>query len=148
MSETRTILNSHGDAVGELTLPDGTSEDVWTSLLTGYLTVYTPPDSATQVISKLQLYRQFGDSIILSFAAGNVLTGIVPSGKTRAVADFCWKLQTYLAAGGLYAALEEFGDRISDPIIAIDLTNPLYPYVTPTKLTTYRDQVKVYLGIP
>lgn len=106
--------------------------------------VYSTPtvDEQTEALAKvIQKARLFGDATIAQFALENVAMGITQAGKTRAVADYCQKLQYYMSTGSLYAALEEIQD------IADNTPPELAPFVTPERLAVYTNKIKAYLGI-
>lgn len=49
MSETRNILDTLGNIIGQLTLDDGTSESIWTEKLAQYSTVVSTSPTSTTV---------------------------------------------------------------------------------------------------
>lgn len=108
------------------------------------LEIYNTPTAEEQVLylsNILKDARDFGNALIAQFAMENVAQGITQAGKTRAVADYCYKIQYYLSTGSLYAAMEELQERVSD------CPEELAPYVTPARLTSYLNKLKTYLHI-
>jgi len=107
-----------------------------------WYTAYKNPISSIvdKSISRAQL---FGDTLIQQFAVENVLLGITQAGKTRAVSDYLVKLLTYLETGSLYAAIEQIDALIND-----GLDSNLSPFVTADRMTSYKNQIQDYLGIP
>lgn len=106
--------------------------------------VYNTPTAEEQMegLSKIiQKARTFGDATIAQFALENVAMGITQAGKTRAVADYCQKLQYYMSTGSLYAALEEIQE------ISVNIPPDLAPFVTQQRLAVYVNKIKAYLGI-
>ena len=53
--ETRNILNSSSSVIGTLTLPDGTSEDIWTAMLAPYALASTPLPNPSQSLKSINL---------------------------------------------------------------------------------------------
>lgn len=51
--ETRNILNSSSSVIGSLSLPDGTSEDIWTFLLAQYAAASTPAPVPAQALKSI-----------------------------------------------------------------------------------------------
>lgn len=107
---------------------------------------YSTPTAEEQsqfLASILSDARKFGDALIVQFAMENVGMGITAARKTRAVADYCYKIQYYLSTGSLYAALEELEDTMDD-----EIPEELSPFVTQSRLQTYVTKLKTYLQIP
>lgn len=107
--------------------------------------IYNTPtaDEQTEALAKvIQKARLFGDATIAQFALENVAMGITQAGKTRAVADYCQKLQYYTSTGSLYAALEEIQE------LSQNTPAELAPFVTSARLSVYANKIKAYLGIP
>lgn len=108
---TRNILDSFGNVIGQLTLPDETSEGAWTAALAPYtLASYTPPISpvvATAIIS----------------GSGSVTTS---SAQASTVGSMTYKpaAGTYLIDfnGGIYtggaSATGEFGLYVDSVLLA------------------------------
>jgi hypothetical protein len=110
------------------------------------LQVYNSPTAEEQtayLAGLLNDARNFGNALIGQFALENVAMGITAAGKTRAVADYCYKIQYYLSTGSLYAGVEELAERIS----LNDAPAELAPFVTQVRLTTYLNKLKTYLHI-
>lgn len=107
--------------------------------------IYNSPtaEEQTQTLVKiLDDAKAFGNALMVQFAMENIATGITQAGKTRAVADYCYKLQYYLSTGSLYAALEEINDKLDE------LPPELAPFITEARLIVYRNKIKTYLRIP
>lgn len=100
-----------------------------------------PSELAEQAIINA---RKFGNDLAALFAKENVVMGITAAGKTRAVTDYCHKLEHYMTTGSLYAAIEEINSMIAD--ITLPLLS-LSPFVTTARLNTYKAKIQTYLGI-
>jgi hypothetical protein len=107
--------------------------------------VYNTPTAEEQTVMLAKILedaKNFGTALIVQFAMENVAMGITQAGKTRAVADYCYKLQYYLSTGSLYAAKEEIEDKLDE------LPEELAPFLTAQRLTIYLNKIKTYLNIP
>lgn len=110
------------------------------------LVVYNTPTAEEQtayLAGILNDARQYGNALIAQFALENVAQGITAAQKTRAVADYCYKILYYLSTGSLYAAVEELEERIASN----DMPAELAPFITTERLTTYLNKLKTYLHI-
>lgn len=107
MSETRNILDTLGNVIGSLTLPDGTSENTWTQELSMYsnVTVNTPRTNIiTQTVSATA-------TITNSTSTLATLLSIVPQAGTY-LADFNASINT----GGA-SATGEFGIYVNGSLL-------------------------------
>jgi len=104
--------------------------------------VYFAPTPDQIVTKSLRGAEVFGRTLIESFKKENVLAGITQAGKTKAVADYCHKLEHYLGTGSLYAAIDEI-----DVLLLTVALSGLSPFVTSTRLNDYKTKLQVYLGI-
>ncbi len=102
--------------------------------------------TATQATeAAIQAAMQFGQNLILEFAAANVLAGITQAGQTQAVLDYTSNLTTCLTTGSLYAAIGDIEAMISDT--STTKAN-LSPFITNNILYNYLNQVQTYMGLP
>lgn len=139
---TRNILDKDGNIIGELTLPDETSEEAWAEKLGVYS--YVAPALTTQQIvdQKIQRAIDFGVSVIKSAATDNVIAGITQAGKTREVSDYLSDLERYLRSGSLYAALGSL-----EEMIAGEIPEDIQTWVSVERLTNVQSKIKSFLGI-
>jgi len=114
----------------------------WRDLTEQVYNTPTTEEQAAMLAKILEDAKTFGNALIVQFAAENIAMGITNVGKTRAVADYCHKLQYYLSNGSLYAAKEEIEDMIDEP------PSELAPFITAQRLTIYLNKIKTYLKIP
>lgn len=114
----------------------------WRDLTEQSYNAPTQDEQVEMLANIIQKARIFGDATIAQFALENVAMGITQAGKTRAVADYCQKLQYYMSTGSLYAALEEIEE------ISNNVPPELAPFVTSERLGVYTNKIKAYLGIP
>jgi len=84
----------------------------------------------------------FGATLKIEFAAENIAMGITQAGKTKAVADYLAKVIVYLDTGSLYEVINEVNSLISEGI-----PSELSPFVTESRLNTFKAKVQTYLGI-
>jgi hypothetical protein len=82
--ETRDILNYLGETIGQMQLPDGTSEEVWAAKLAPFAAA--PPSAESQLETALQRSvsqsRLWSDEIIEAFKKNN-LAYFLTSGLTN-----------------------------------------------------------------
>jgi len=107
------------------------------------LIVQPPPsaDPVTQVAENiLKPAIAFGQGLIIKFASENITMGITSSGKTLGVFQALQGVAALLQAGSLYAAITA--------INAVTIDGSLAPYLTTDRITTYRNYIQTYLGIP
>lgn len=84
----------------------------------------------------------FGNNMIIQAAVENVLLGITQLNKTKEVSDYLSNLQMYLRSGSLYAAINEI-----EVLKTAGLPSELSPFITETRLNTYKAQIQTYLGL-
>jgi 6-pyruvoyl-tetrahydropterin synthase len=85
---------------------------------------------------------QFGQDLIITFAAENVSQGITQAGKTRAVATYLANIQVLLNGGSLYGALDEIDD-----LVTAGIPSDLSPFITEQRLLNYKEIIEEYLGL-
>lgn len=83
----------------------------------------------------------FGQQLIVEFASENVLMGITQAGKTRDVADYLSNLMRYAQSGSLYEVINEV-----DRLIAEGLPSSLEPFITETRMNSFKQKVVDYLS--
>lgn len=74
--EKRNILDYQGNKIGEMELPSGTSEAVWTLKLSMYSLPPTVTPISVVVQSKILDYRKTADRLLTELYATNTLAGI------------------------------------------------------------------------
>lgn len=102
----------------------------------------TPTEIYTSIVIAAQT---FGQQLITQFAVANVMTGITQAGKTQAMLDYSNNLYLCLSTGSLYAAIDEINALIADT--SSEKSN-LYPFITDSILTGYKNQIQTYLHLP
>lgn len=83
----------------------------------------------------------FGNNLILEFAAENILMGITQAGKTKDVADYLSSLMRYTQTGSLYEVMAEI-----DRLIQTGLPPNLSPFITEERLLSFKTKVLEYLA--
>lgn len=96
-----------------------------------------PVDFAAIVKSAID----FGNELIIGFAAENVSMGITQAGKTKAVADYLVNVTRYAQTGSLYEVINEI-NRLSDA----GLPSELAPFITQTRLDAFKQKIVNYLS--
>lgn len=138
---TRDILDTNGNVVGQLTLPDDTSEDVWQQKLAIYLYIVPAPDPTIVIQDKIKAAMKFGKDLITAKSATQIQMGIVQAGKAKDVLDYTVNLVTYLMAGSLIAAEQEI-----DSLIAAGIPDELSPFVTIDTLNDTKQKIINFLA--
>jgi len=98
--------------------------------------------SAKQVVKyTVKAAIEFGNNLVVDFASENVLMGITQAGKTKEVADYLADLMRYAQTGSLYEVIAEI-----DRLIAAGLPTNLEPFITESRMNTFKQQVIDYLS--
>lgn len=139
---TRNILDKDGNIIGEMTLPDETTEEEWLDKLTPY--AYVKPNLTLQQVidTKVSASIVFGLEIIKNAATENVITGITAANKTREVSDYLANLERYLRSGSLYAAISEIDD-----LMALEIPEDISTWVSIEKLNNTKLKIQKFLGL-
>lgn len=137
--ETRDILNSRGEVVGQMSLPDGTSEEVWQEKLSRYLTpdIPSPLEQAKQ---KVEEAKVFGKKISDDFIAENLLLGITQLGLTNHVRKTLQEVKDALETGSIYDAITEIKNLNSEDFDETILTE--------NRILLFRRKIEQWLGVP
>jgi predicted P-loop ATPase len=94
-------------------------------------------EAAKIVISEAM---EFGRTLVVDFAAENVLMGITQAGKTKAVADYLSDVSRYTQTGSLYEVISEI-----DRLIQEGLPSDLEPFITESRLIAFKQKIIDYL---
>lgn len=117
-------------------------EDYWESLTEQGEQTPTQQEQLEHIKVIIKNAVDFGQGLIINFAAENVAMGITQAGKTRDVATYLAPLQVLLNGGSLYGAIDTIND-----LITAGIPSDLSPFVTETRLLEYREIIETYLGI-
>lgn len=83
---TRNIVNYQGSVIGQLTLPDSTSDSQWNTILAAYA---LPPTSLQDLIAKkISQYEQTAGELLNKIKAQNTLAGITPAQSAQMFSDY------------------------------------------------------------
>lgn len=108
---TRNILDSLGNTIGQLTLPDEATEGQWTAALTPY-TVVTPVVTAAALIKTIK--KSGVDTVTTSVSQPSTISGMLDKPEAGAyLIDFSGAIST----GGASAA-GKFGIYVDDVLVA------------------------------
>lgn len=103
-----------------------------------------PAPTLTQIVdAKLAAATTFGVNLMDAFKNQNVQLGVTQANMTKTIADATHNLYHYLVTGSLYAAITEC-DNLSNNI----LLGTWSPFITAPILTTYKNQIQTFLGVP
>jgi hypothetical protein len=97
-------------------------------------------DASTQYVSLINNAKMFANEIITTAIAENIAMGITQAGKTKLILDTLKDVYYYLQAGSLYEVLTA--------VDAITVTQEMSPFITTARLTTFKNKIRVYLGLP
>lgn len=132
----RDILDPNGNIIGQLTLPDGTPEDIWIIKLAEYSTLQADLPIEIKIKNKILAAMDFGKNLIAEYAASNILSKFKIE-QIQYIVQQTMAVQIALNTGSLYVALDELSKiPIDDLIITID------------HITEFRHKIQDYLGIP
>lgn len=132
--------------MGTLTLPDETTEEAWAAALAPYAaTPPLPPPVVSRVTSYITDARKFAIAAADQFAAENSMLGIKQSGKTGAVMDYLHEMVHCVLSGSLNEAVAVIDRYIADES---QTKANLAPFITNERLTTYKNMVQDWLGVP
>jgi hypothetical protein len=101
---------------------------------------HDPIDMAEIIKQTIGDAMNFGNNLILEFAAENVLLGITQAGKTKAVADYLADVTRYAQTGSLYEVLNEI-HRLE----SLGLPQNLEPFVTQARINLFKQKILDYL---
>lgn len=91
--------------------------------------------------------KKFADDLNRVFIAENIAWGITQLGKTRVVGDFMEPIEKWWRRYSMYEVVQEIESakvRLqSDPVLAAELA----PFVTVSRLDSYRLQILKHLGL-
>lgn len=83
---TRNIVNYQGTVIGQLTLPDNTSEAAWTNALAPYA---QPPKSISEIVyDRLGQYEAAAEQLIRELKRDNTLAGITVQQSDQLFDDY------------------------------------------------------------
>lgn len=131
--ETRNILNSQGEIIGELSLPEGASEDFWTEKLSVYL---DPPSKSAKETIELSIKDgvKFGNLMLTEIKYDNIVSGITAE-QTAEMIEANTQLIVMLISGQLKPSLDYFIAIVPNEVM------------TETRLSKYINLLKVHLRI-
>lgn len=128
--ETRNILNYQGSIIGQISLPDGTDEKTWSTILA----VYAQPPTPIKVIiiDKLIDYQKVSDELVNSLKADNTLAGITTAQSAQMFDDFGDVLQM-LREGAFPTAVYRLQQKAPSGFVTQDMIN------------NWIEKIKIYL---
>lgn len=88
------------------------------------------------VQGRIQSAKDFGSTLMVEYATSNVLAGFNVS-QIQDIMNRTQKVADALNSGSLYVAIEELNALTTDATL-----------ITPAKVTTYRNKIQRYLGLP
>lgn len=117
------------------------SQEIYGQALTT-LDAITPPSTPInlQVQNVIKKAMEFGNQILIEFAAENVLLGITQAGMTTAVRNATARIVSALQTGSLYDAINECR--------AVPAQDKDATFVTDARLLLFVNKIEVYLGLP
>jgi hypothetical protein len=148
------LLSSISDSDGIVTIDNGFKvvvKRMWTDtdfdLIETYLASLTEQGELAKknpplkVVSEIvQNARLFGDSLVVTFSAENILMGITQAGKTKVVSDYLADLSRYIQTGSLYEAVNEI-----DRLVSLGIPESLSPFITLERMDIFKNKIVSYL---
>lgn len=110
------------------------------TILNDLITNHTTSDTSQIIESSIQAAVEFGEKLMIEFSTENVLMGITQAGKTKAVLDYLTSVKNAVDTGSLYVAMDEI-----DALIAAGIPVDLDPFVTQTRLETFKQKIVDFL---
>lgn len=132
---TRSILDEHGNVIGQLSLPDETTEEIWAETLALYTPAPVHVDPSDIVKAKIRAARVFGQDLIYQYGTHNVMSGFTVE-QIQSIMDRTTRIVAALTTGSLYVAIAELNAIETDDIV-----------ITPDVIKTYRNKIEDFLGI-
>lgn len=93
-----------------------------------------------QVEDKIKKALEFGQQLLIEFAAQNVIMGITQQGKTKEVADYLEAVVRYLSTGSLYEVINEI-NRLQ----SLEIPPHLAPFITNQRLEEFKGKILSFL---
>jgi hypothetical protein len=112
----------------------------YVSGMSDLLAAYETARTQLGIESVVSAATQFGQSIMISFAAENVLLGITQENKTGEVLDKLVDVLAAVQAGSLYEVMSR--------IRAIPVESYDAKYITAARLLVFINKIEEYLGLP
>lgn len=91
-------------------------------------------------VQRITAAIEFGNRLVIEFAADNVALGITQAGKTKEVVDYCNNMLRYIQSGSLYEVIHEV-----DALINAGIPGNLAPFVTQEKLEMFKQKIIDFL---
>lgn len=128
---TRDILDSQGIVIGQMTLADDTSEEIWTEKLAPYASVLSGPT----LESRIHAAETYGRALLRSIAAENISLGFTTD-QIASMVESYQSIIIMLWSGSLYTAIQAISQIEPSDTMSQD------------RIDKYIKQIKDYLGIP
>lgn len=106
------------------------------SALSAVVMVHSAVISADVVSAAILRAAEFGTTLIIEYAASNVLSGYSLE-QVKDILEKTTKVQVALRSGSLYVALDELDYVVTDESV-----------ITTPKLVVFKNKIETYLGLP
>lgn len=118
---TRDILDKDGNTIGQLTLPDDTSEDVWTAKLAEYI---APPSTVIPptLIDQATAAMNFGKQLIAQLGTEPEMNALTTDQMVSLI-NIAGPIQLMLMTGALGTALVAIQNTDFQSLLSADLIN-------------------------
>lgn len=103
------------------------------------------PTQAQMIQSSLNSAVTFCQQLMMQFMVENVQLGITQAGKAGALIDYFHDVIHSFLSGSVYEAITQIDGYIAD---TSDAKAALSPFITNDRMTTYKNKIQTYLGIP
>lgn len=142
ITEARDILDANGQVIGQLSLPQGTPEEVWQEKLAIFQYVLPRPSQNDIIKAGLKAASDFGKDLAQQGVIDSMAMGLAQAPNLLDVMLYTMTTQSFLMSGALQAALADM-----DKKLAAGIPENLAPFVTVDIVTARRDKIKAFLGI-
>lgn len=140
-------LVAYTDSLNVMFKTDASDDDVTAlqNYWNGISSATFNPTAQEQIQSSLSASMTFCQGLMLQFMVENVQLGITQSGKAGLMIDYLHDVIHSFLSGSVYEAISQIDGFIAD---TSDAKANLAPFVTNDRLTTYKNKIQDYLGIP
>lgn len=103
------------------------------------------PTQSQLIQTSLNNAVTFCQQLMMQFMVENVQLGITQAGKAGALIDYFHDVIHSFLSGSVYEAITQIDGYIADTSTA---KANLSPFITNDRMTTYKNKIQTYLGIP
>ncbi len=113
----------------------------WNSLTESSESTPTSDELKALAAKTVKAAIDYGQGLVVEFAAENILLGITASGKTKLVADYLADAMRYAQSGSLYEVAAEL-----DRLLQEEVPSELAPFITTERLLQFKQKVMAFFA--